>query len=297
MTASLRPLFVACLFVELVCWAGVCLAQTTKPAAELLARRSSLNPQARLVTAGAPIHLVSKESDNRLDGDVYAELAQPFARVSAVLRSADSVCEVLFLHLNVRSCRVSNTSAGPQLTLEAGPKRAAAGATYRMVYAMQVVASTDDYLSVLLSAASGPLSTSDYRIVFEVTPLDDKRTFLHFGYAYRYGVLAKTAMRLYLATAGRTKIGFTAVGNGTDGKAQFVQGERGSLERNVVRNYLALQAHASVGSGTPQAQMDARLRAWFALTERHAAQLHELELDEYLQEKRDDLARMAVPAK
>jgi hypothetical protein len=236
--------------------------------------------------------LVSKESDNRLDGEVYAELAQPFAHVSAVLRSADSVCEVLFLHLNVRSCRVSNTSAGPQLTLEAGPKRAPAGATYRMVYAMQVVASTDDYLSVLLSAASGPLSTSDYRIVFEVTPLDDKRTFLHFGYAYRYGVLAKTAMRLYLATAGRTKIGFTAVGNGAAGKAQFVQGERGSLERN-----LALQAHASVGSGTPQAQMDARLRAWFALTERHAAQLHELELDEYLQEKRDDLARMAVPAK
>jgi len=75
---------------------------------------------------------------------------------------------------------------------------------------------------------------------------------------------------------------------------RFVQGERGSLERNVMRNYLALQAYTGVQAGTPQAQTDARLRAWFALTERHAAQLHELDLDEYLQEKRADLARMAT---
>jgi len=40
--------------------------------------------------------------------------------------------------------------------------------------------------------------------------------------------------------------------------------------------------------------MDARLRAWFALTERYPAQLHELSLDEYLQEKHDDLAANAL---
>jgi len=269
------------------------------PAAELLARRSSLSPQTLMAGVGAPIHLDSNESDNRLEGDVYAELAQPFARVSAVLRSADSVCQVLFLHLNVRSCRVSSGSVGPQLTLEVGAKRASAGTTYHMVYAMQLGVSSDDYLNVALSAASGPLLTSDYRIVFEATPLDDKHTFLHFGYTYRYGTLAKTAMRLYLATAGRTKIGFTitSLGSGADGETQFVKGERGSLERNVMRNYLALQAYTSVGSGTSQALMEARLRAWFELTEQHTTQLHELDLDEYLQEKRDDLARMAAPAK
>jgi hypothetical protein len=103
------------------------------------------------------------------------------------------------------------------------------------------------------------------------------------------------AMGVYLATAGRTKIGFTVLGKDPDGRAQYVQGERGSLERNVMRNYLALQAYASVQTGTPQAQTEARLRAWFALTERHAAQLHELDLEQYLQEKHADLARMAAP--
>ncbi|WP_158592145.1 hypothetical protein [Noviherbaspirillum sedimenti] len=33
--------------------------------------------------------------------------------------------------------------------------------------------------------------------------------FVHLGYAYGYGSMAKIAMRLYLATAGRSKIGFT----------------------------------------------------------------------------------------
>jgi hypothetical protein len=161
-----------------------------------------------------------------------------------------------------------------------------------MAYTMQVDATDSDYLGVKLSAPSGPLSTKDYAIVIEATPLDAQRTFLHFGYAYTYGSLAKMAMGIYLATAGRTKIGFTAVGTGGDGKPQYVQGERGSLERNVMRNYLALKAYAGVQSGTPQAQMEARFRAWFALTERHAAQLHELDLDQYLQEKHADVARM-----
>jgi hypothetical protein len=153
-----------------------------------------------------------------------------------------------------------------------------------------------DFLGVKLSAPHGPLSTTDYAIVIEATPLDAQRSFLHFGYAYNYGSLAKVAMGIYLASAGRTKIGFTVVGTDSDGKLQYVQGERGSLERNVMRNYLALKAYASVQTGTPQAQMEARMRTWFALTERHPAQLHELNLDEYLQEKHADLARMGVTA-
>ena len=53
----------------------------------------------------------------------------------------------------------------------------------------------------------------------------------------------------------------------------------------------ALLAYSSVTTGTPQAQAQARLRAWFALTEHHAAQLHELDLADYLQEKNSDLVR------
>jgi hypothetical protein len=280
----------------LLCLSGAS-AQTSNHATALLTQRTVYGAQLKARAFGEPLHLVSHEKDGRLEGDVYAELDQPFARVSTVLGSADSVCAMLFLHLNVRSCKATRATNGPQLDVSVGPKQAGSGAsTYSMAYGMQVDAADTDYLGVKLSAPSGPLSTKDYAIVIEVTPLDAQRTFLHFGYAYTYGTLAKMAMGIYLATAGRTKIGFTVLGTGSDGKPQFVQGERGSLERNVMRNYLALKAYASVQSGTPAAQMDARLRAWFALTERHAAQLHELDLDQYLQEKHADLARMGLPA-
>ena len=69
------------------------------------------------------------------------------------------------------------------------------------------------------------------------------------------------------------------------------------MERNVMRNYLALQAYTGVAGGAPAAQMDARLRAWFALTERHPAQLHELTLEEYLAQKREDLAKKVATAR
>lgn len=123
-----------------------------------------------------------------------------------------------------------------------------------MVYSLRVDSRTADYLRVALAAPSGPLSTSDYALVFEATPLDGQRTFLHFGYAYTISSLAKMAMNLYLATAGRTKIGFTVLAQDAHGRPQHV------------------------------------------LTERHAAQLHELDLEQYLQEKHADLARMAESA-
>jgi hypothetical protein len=199
------------------------------------------------------------------------------------------------LHLNVRSCKATSSIGGAQLALSAGPKQAVSAASnYSMVYSMQVNAGDPGYLGVKLSAPLGPLSTRDYAIMIEAAPLDGGHTFLHFGYGYTYGSLARLAMGIYLASAGRTKIGFTVVGTGSDGKPQHVQGERGSLERNVMRNYLALKAYASVQTGTPQAQLEARMRSWFALTERHAAQLHELGLDEYLHEKHADLVRMGA---
>ncbi len=266
----------------------------TGSADALLAKRTELTAHLQAREFGEPLYLVSHDSGHRADGDVYAELALPFARVRAVLSTPQSICGVLFLHLNIRSCSPSSGGAGDLLTLSVGPKQSSSlGARYSMAYAMQVAAASPGYLHVNLAAQTGPLMTDDYRIVFEATPLDEQHTFLHFGYAYSYGTLARLAMQAYLATAGRSKIGFTVLGVGADGQPLYVQGERGALERNVIRNYLALLAYASIEAGTPQAQTEVRLRAWFALTERHAAQLHELGLDDYLQEKHLDLAAMS----
>lgn len=267
-------------------------------AASLLARHTEFLPQIKAKALGEPLHLVSNDTGSRLQADVYADIPHGFKSLSGLLGSPDSVCGVMFLHLNVRACKATQGAQGDGLVLTAGPKQGGTGGSvYTMQYRMQVEASTADYVRVVLTAASGPLSTSDYRIVFEATPLEGTRSFLHFGYGYSYGSMAKMALGLYLSTAGRSKIGFTTVGTGADGKPKHVQGERGSIERNVIRNYLALLAYTSIPGPVGQPQMDARLRAWFALSERHAAQLHELTLDEYLTQKHEDLAQTPLASR
>lgn len=273
---------------------GLCLAVRAlaqDAGAALQARRIALEPQLRANAFGQPLQLNSRQGSAHVEGDVHAEAGIPFPEVAATLTSANAVCELLFLHVNVRACWPATTAEGQVLMLTVGPKRARApGTRYRLEYAMRIEASTADYLRVTLSAARGPLSTRDYRIVLEAVPIEGGRSFVHLGYRYGYGMLARIAMAAYLATAGRSKIGFSVVGQDAEGQPLYVRGERAALERNVMRYFLALLAHRSVSAGMPPQQMGARLRAWFALTERYAAQLHELDLDEYLQEKHEDLA-------
>jgi hypothetical protein len=265
-------------------------------ASSLLAKRTEFQPQLQARALGEPLHIVSQDTGKRLQGDVYTEVPLPFAKVSSLLSSTDNLCAIMFLHLNVRACQPTRGAKGEGLELMAGPKQGAtSGSIYSMDYNMRVEASTADYLRVALTASHGPLSTTDYRIIFEVAPIDGQHAFLHFGYGYSYGTMARMALGLYLATAGRNKIGFSVTGTDKDGKPQFVQGERGSIERNVMRNYLALQAYTSVPGGSGQGPTDARLKAWFALSEKHAAQLHELTLDEYMAQKHEDLAHPPTP--
>jgi hypothetical protein len=261
-------------------------------AAALRAKRGELQAALRDNAFGEPLVIVSKEMPDRIDGEVYAELPFGFEVVTAAFRTPAAVCELLFLHLNVHGCVPREASL---LEVLAGPKKSGgAGMTAQMRYTMRTEVDAADHLRVVLSAPTGPLSTTDYRMVFEAVPIDEQRSFVHFGYAHGAGLLARMAMQTYLATAGRDKIGFSITGRDAEGRPQYVRGERGSLERNVMRYYLALLTHCRERAGSADERQQARLRTWFALTERHAAQLHEYSLDEYLGEKRRDLARMSA---
>ena len=66
---------------------------------------------------------------------------------------------------------------------------------------------------------------------------------------------------------------------------------RGVVERNTMRYYLAIEAYLGSLSAPPAEQQERRLRDWFAATERHARQLHEMERDEYLTMKRNEVQR------
>ncbi len=287
---------------SLLVWAVLAFCQPawaqkppTESAAALRAKFLELQAQMRSNIFKEPLYLSSRDEANRSEGDVYAEVVHPFAQVGAAFKSGATVCELLFLHLNVRACLPAPVAGGESLALSFGPKRATApGLRYQMSYVLRIEASEPAYLRATLTAAEGPLSTRDHRIVVEVAAIDASRSVVHLGYAYNYGVVARMAMQVYLATVGRSKIGFTVMGQEVDGRPQYVRGERASIERNVMRYYFAVLACSNVKTGSVQERTETRLRGWFALTERYAEQLHELDLDEYLQEKHDDLAAAAL---
>lgn len=278
---ALRGLSAVALGLSLLCFGTGAAAQD---AAALKARHQALS--ARLADNPFQRRLVldSTESPDRLSGDIYAVVDHPFAELSALERPANW-CEVLMLHLNTKHCVVKGGEAAPVVEVAIGRKfDQPLDQAQRVPFTWGGAAATADYLSVRLSAASGPMSTRDYRIGFEATPLSAKQSFVHLSYAYGYGTAARLAMQAYLGTLGSDKVGFTP-----KGASGYVGGVRGVVERNTMRYYLAIDAF--LDAPRPE-QLDRRLAAWFDATERYARQLHETERSEYLEMKRSEYARL-----
>jgi hypothetical protein len=272
-------------------FAAATLAQAQDAAAlrgkhDALRERLANNPFQR------PIVLESTQNSGDLRGEVYAVVEQPFAVVGPALQGMDHWCDLLILHLNVKNCSAAGKPPAEVLSLVVGRKfDQPLDDGYKVDFAYSTPAANADYLRVQMAAETGPLSTRNYRLTLEATPLDEKRSFLHMSYAYAYGTAARLAMQTYLATAGRDKVGFSVVAKGDDGKPVYVDGVRGVLERNTMRYYLAIETYLGALAAPPAEQPEKRLRDWFAATERHARQLHEIDRDEYLAMKRNELQR------
>ena len=94
-----------------------------------------------------------------------------------------------------------------------------------------------------------------------------------------------------IAVIGAGKIGFSVERAHDSESARAIGGLRGAMERNAMRYYLAIEAYfGAMSAPTAQQQQEKRLHDWFALTEEHPRQLHEMERDEYLAIKRRELA-------
>ena len=257
------------------------------PAAALRAKYAALQEQLDHSQFQRPLYLDSSETGDRLQGDLYGVLDESFASARGSLKLASQWCDVLALHLNVKGCRVTEVASPAVISVYVGGKHdEASTVASHLDYAYRVASDTPEYFQVLLTARYGPLATSDYRILLEATPLDRGRTFFHLSYGYSFGAAARIAMATYLHSVGRDKVGFTIVDRKPDGSPRYVKGIRGAVERNVMRYYFALVAYLAACNLPPHEQLEVRLRDWFAFTERHSLQLHELEQNEYLDMKR-----------
>jgi hypothetical protein len=266
-------------------------AASAQDAATLRARQTTLQDKFANNQFGRPLVLESTQTSDDLKGDVYAIVDHPFPMVQQALQSAEHWCDLLILHLNVKRCRVIGGSP-KVVSLNVGRKfDQPIEDAYELNFKYRVVTTTTDYLQVQLSADEGPLSTKNYRIQVETTPVDAKRTVIHMSYAYGYGFAARMAMQTYLATIGSHKVGFTVIERKPDGKPVFQSGVLGLLERNTMRYYLAIDAYLQAYSLPAAEQVERRIREWYASTERYAEQLREMDQNEYLEMKRKEIRR------
>jgi hypothetical protein len=257
-------------------------------AAALRARHDALRASLASSPFQRPLLLQATDGDDGLKGEVYAVIDQPFGVAGPALQDKARWCDVLILHLNVKQCRAV---AGDKVTLVVGRKfEQPEGAGKSVDFAFRVASAAPDYVRVQMLSAEAPADTSD-QVVLEAVPLDDKRSFLRVSYAYTFSAMERFGMQAYLTTLGRDKVGFTKT-TGTDGKPSYVNGVRGMVERNVMRYYLAVVAYVGSLATPPAERLDKRLRDWFAATEQHALQLHEMERDEYLAMKRKETRGM-----
>ena len=274
--------------------AWVAAAQAAAPGDALVARFEAVRAQPALRLPGQALWLQSfEEAGGRMRGEVWAVLEHEAAAAQAALGRPEPWCDALILHLNVKYCRAGMHDGSPVLDVGVGRKhdQPLAGAHW-MRFGWQLASSRPEAWQVALLAPEGPLQTRDYRIEVQARALDGARTLVHLSYSYTYGSAARLAMQFYLSTLGQGKVGFTVLGRDAEGRPLFVGGLRGVIERNAVRYALALQAY--LGSlrlpGEPE-RLERRMQDWFDATERHALQLHEVDRDEYLAMKRQEVRR------
>ena len=239
-----------------------------------------------------PIVLTSREGSDVLAGDVYALVDHPFATASAALNQPAQWCDVLILHLNTKYCKPQTENGAPQLQVAVGKKHdQPIENAHRVDFDYKVVARTDNYLQVKLNADQGPMGTRNYRIILEAAPANANQTYLRLSYSYGFGTMAQIAMKAYLNTIARNKVGFTVVGQTPDGQPQAIGGMRGVVERNTMRYYLAIEAYLGAHGLPPSQRAEKSFRDWYMATENYPRQLREMDQSEYLSMKRKEYQR------
>ena len=261
-------------------------------AISLRARHAELKDRLANNQFQRPLYLESAQTSGELRGDVFAVVEHPFAIVREALQSVDHWCDILILHLNIKRCKYTRNSGANLLLLAIGKKEdQQVDDAYILKFTYRITATTPDYLQLRLKADEGPIGTKAYLIQLQAVRVDARHSFIHMSYSYGYGFAARVAMKAYLATIGREKVGFSIVGYQQDGRPVYIRNVLGQVERNAMRYYLAIDAYLGAYLLPAGEQVERRLQDWYASTERYATQLHEMDQGKYLEMKRKEIRR------
>ena len=284
-------------FAVLVCaLLGCAQSAVAQTGDDLLQTYRQLLPRLQSNAYGQPLVIMSSETGQQVQGEVFAVLDFPMAVVGNSLERPAAWCDVMILHINTKQCIAA---PGNMLAVYIGKKTPELVTdTTRIDFAFRKLHKSANALQVEMNAQRGPWGTSAYRIVLDAVALPDNRTFLHLTYAYQVNLAGRLAFNAYLGSIAKDKVGFSTreQDSGNGGAAPLVGGVRGLVERNTVRYYLAIDAYLRSLALAPDQQVESRLQSWYRHTERYPRQLHDMERDVYLEMKRAEIARQRVVA-
>lgn len=272
-------------------WAQSVAAQgVTQKANALLEKHAELKSSLAQNQYRRPLFLESVETTDTVSSTAYAVLDSPFSAVSETFKKPEHWCDVLILHINTKYCQATTNNSPSTLAVNIGKKTPQTlSESFSLEFSYRVISTSADYLAVRLHADKGPLSTTDYQMVFQAVPLPGGKTFINFRYSYGYGLAGRLAMQAYLATVGRGKVGFSKLSQ--EPGSPFVGGIRGTVERNTMRYFLAIEAYLASLHKSPEQQFDSRIQYWFDATEQYPKQLHEVDRPDYLGMKKNEYLR------
>ncbi len=244
------------------------------------------------------VYLESAEETRRARGEVLARLDLPYATAIAALSDAQAWCRLLMLHPNIKHCLPSSgsgvgNSSGTLLELTMAAQRDGLfGQEHPLQLTWNTVVRDNSHLVVELMAEHGPMGTRDYRIGFELAPLETGTSVMRLVYSSAFTATGLWMAQAYVATVARQRVGFTVVDADAQGRPVYVRGVRAAIERNTMRFHLAVQSWLAVQPLPPEQRVARAIEAWFDASERHATQLHEVEREEFVARKTAEFARV-----
>jgi hypothetical protein len=241
--------------------------------------------KARLATNsfGLPLVVESSEQDDRVQVDVYGIFDHSFITIANALKVPANWCDIVFLPPNVKTCTYRKLNDTWQLTFYLGRKEYQPPEDVRKITCHYRSAEQQQgYLDITLNADDGPFGTKNHRMRTEALPLDGGKTYIHVSYTYGDSGALRLASKIYFATLGRNKVGFTVTGTDRNGKPVYIGGPRGAVERNAVRYYFAIQSFMNTSQYSGESRFNMRISQWYDLTNHYRKQLFDLEKKDYI---------------
>ena len=234
-------------------------------------------------TFAIPFFIESSVSKSASRVDIYGTSNYPFGLVKNEFLVPTNWCEIVLPHPGVKACtykKVNDTWLLNIYNLDkfSEPLEDA----YQMKFEYRVSELQARYFDVSLTAHAGPFHTKDHQFGLEAIPLNEGTTFIHVRYSYRYSPLAYLLMKLF----GGSKIGFSVTGTDSNGNPVYVDGLRGTVERDIACYYLAILAYLDTLKIPDDQRFEKRISQWYDLTAHFKKQLLEMEKEEYLTYKR-----------